>query len=137
SAPAADRPECLPLIQRHGDQHSRCPSSALCIGHPRRARLPCGPGRCVMLDNSVLAAEVLRHGAYVCLRLSAGADARAAAGVAIPALAEKLGLQNEFAPAAGPPTQSIALLRRQTATPGPASDHSSPRAHTAVPAHPP
>jgi hypothetical protein len=76
-----------------------------------------------MLDNSVLAGEVLRHGAYVCLRLSAGTDARAVAGVAIPALAEKLGLQNEFAPAAGPSTQSIAFLRRQTATAGAVADN--------------
>src|SRR5262245_11231639 len=75
-----------------------------------------------MLDNSVLAGEVLRHGAYVCLRLSAGADARAAASVAIAALAEKLGLQNEFAPAAGPPSQSIAFLRRQSATSGAVAD---------------
>src|SRR4029453_8906512 len=74
--------------------------------------------RCVMLDNSVLAGEVLRHGEYVCLRSSPGADARAADGVAIPALAEKLGLQNEFAPAGGPPAQSIAFLRRHGATPG-------------------
>src|SRR4030095_14330903 len=60
--------------------------------------------RCVRLDNSVLAGEVLRHGAYVCLRLSAGADARAAAGVALPALPEKLRLPNQFAAAAGPPS---------------------------------
>ena len=71
-----------------------------------------------MLDNSVLAGEVLRHGAFVCLRLADGVDARAVAGAAIPALAEKLGLQNEFAPAAGPPSQSIAFLRRHGATPG-------------------
>jgi hypothetical protein len=57
-----------------------------------------------MLDNSVLAGEILRHGAYVCLRLSDGADTRALADVAIPALAEKLGLANEFAPASGSPT---------------------------------
>jgi hypothetical protein len=75
-----------------------------------------------MLDNSVLAGEVLRHGAYVCLRLSAGTAARAAAGVAIPAVAEKLGLQNEFATAAGPPAQSIAFLRRQGATMGALAD---------------
>ena len=71
-----------------------------------------------MLDNSVLDGEVIRHGVYVCLKLSPGTDARAAAAIAIPALAEKLGLQNEFAPAAGPPSQSIAFLRRQSATPG-------------------
>ena len=75
-----------------------------------------------MLDNSVLAGEVLRHGAYVCLRLSAGADAGAVSRVAIPALAEKLGLENEFAPAAGPPAQSIAFLRRGGATPGAIGD---------------
>jgi len=75
-----------------------------------------------MLDNSVLAGEMLRHGAYVCLRLSAGTAARVAASVAIAALAEKLGLQNEFAPAAGPPSQSIAFLRRQSATSGAVAD---------------
>ena len=45
-----------------------------------------------MLDNSVLPREILRHGAYVCLRLADGADPRAVAGAAIEALAEKLGL---------------------------------------------
>jgi hypothetical protein len=75
-----------------------------------------------MLDNSVLAGEVLRHGAYICLRRFARADVRAVAGAAIPALAEKLGLQNEFVPPAGPPPQSIAFLRRQSATPGAVTD---------------
>src|SRR6266850_2284921 len=88
--------------------------------------------RCVMLDNSVLAGEVLRHGAYVCLRLADGADARAVAGAAIPALAEKLGLQNEFAPAAGPPSQSIAFLRRHGATPGALSDDGVAQADAVV-----
>jgi hypothetical protein len=75
-----------------------------------------------MLDNSVLKGEVLRHGAYVCLGLADSADARAMAGAAIPAFAEKLGLQNEFAPAGGPPSQSIAFLRRQGATRGAIAD---------------
>src|SRR6266850_503181 len=88
--------------------------------------------RCVMLDNSVLAGEVLRHGAYVCLRLADGADARAVAGAAIPALAEKLGLQNEFAPAAGPPSQSIAFLRRHGATPGALADDGVAQADAVV-----
>src|SRR5258705_13752698 len=72
--------------------------------------------RCVMLDNSVLPREVLRHGAYVCVRLADGADPRAVAAVAIPALAEKLGFVNEFEPAPGPPAQSVAFLRRNCAT---------------------
>jgi hypothetical protein len=75
-----------------------------------------------MLDNSVLAGEILRHGAYVCLRLGGGDAVRAAASVAIPALAAKLGLESEFAPAAGPPAQSIAFLRRQGAAPGAVAD---------------
>ena len=75
-----------------------------------------------MLDNSVLPCEILRHGAYVCLRLADGADRRAVAATAIPALAEKLGLANEFDPPGGPPAQSIAFLRRQGATGGAIAD---------------
>lgn len=67
-----------------------------------------------MLDNSVLAGEVIRHGAYVCVRAADGADRRALAAVALPALAEKLSLENEFGrPAAA---DSIAFLRRIGAT---------------------
>jgi len=61
-----------------------------------------------MLDDSVVPREILRHGAYVCLRLADGADPGAVAGVAIPSLAQKLGLVNEFEPPDGPPAQSIA-----------------------------
>jgi hypothetical protein len=75
-----------------------------------------------MLDNSVLPREILRHGAYVCLRLADGADRRAVVAAAIPALAEKLGLVNEFDPPSGPPAQSIAFLRRQDATGGAITD---------------
>jgi hypothetical protein len=75
-----------------------------------------------MLDNSVLAGEVFRHGAYVCVRLADGADARGAAAAAIPALADKLGLVNEFEPTQGPPAQAIAYLRRHGATAGAVAD---------------
>jgi hypothetical protein len=75
-----------------------------------------------MLDNSVLPREILRHGAYVCLRLADGADRRAVAAAAIPALAEKLGLVNEFDPPGGPPAQSIAFLGRQDAAGGAIAD---------------
>ena len=85
-----------------------------------------------MLDNSVLAGEVLRHGAYVCLRLPDGADAHGLGGAAIPALAEKLGLVNEFAPAAGVPTQSIAFLRRHGATSGAIADDGVAQADAVV-----
>src|SRR5262249_34251290 len=75
-----------------------------------------------MLDNSVLPREILRHGAYVCLRLDDGADRRAVAAAAVPALAEKLGLVNEFDPPGGPPAQSVAFLRRLDATGGAMAD---------------
>ena len=85
-----------------------------------------------MLDNSVLPREVLRHGAYVCVRLADGADSRAAAAVDIPALAEKLGLVNEFDPAGGPPVQSIAFLRRHGARDGAIADDGVARADAVV-----
>src|SRR5262249_19064108 len=88
--------------------------------------------RCAMLDNSILPREVLRHGAYVCVRLADGVDPRAAAGLAIPALAEKLGLVNEFEPAAGPPAQSIAFLRRHGTRDGAIADDGVARADAVV-----
>src|SRR5262245_41993626 len=114
--------ELLDLVELHG------PSAYLiavprCMHWTHRAVTATVPfRRWIMPDNSVLAGEILRHGAYVCVRLADGADARAVAGVAIPALVEKLGLENEFAPRAGPPAQSIAFLRRRGATPGAITD---------------
>jgi hypothetical protein len=91
-----------------------------------------------MLDNSVLAGDVLRHGAYVCLRLSDRAPAGAAAAAGIPALADKLGLVNEFDPPGGPPARAIAYLRRQGATPRVIADdgvlHADVIVHVAAPA---
>ena len=88
-----------------------------------------------MLDNSVLAGEVLRRGAYVCLRLARGANARALAAVAVPALAEKLGLENEFTRPAS--SDSIAFLRRIGATPADIADdgllHADAVVHVASP----
>ena len=85
-----------------------------------------------MVDNSALPREILRHGAYVCLRLADTADPRALARVAIHALAEKLGLVNEFEPAGGPPAQSIAFVRRQNATAGAIADDGVARADAVV-----
>ena len=72
-----------------------------------------------MDGDEFLAREIVRYGAYVCMRRSNGRDGRAvAAGAAVPALAERLQLQNEFSPGAAPPRDSIAFLRRHAATPG-------------------
>src|SRR5262245_66235964 len=72
--------------------------------------LPCAERRPVMRADDVRSNEFLRHGAYICLRRSAGA--RPAAAVPVPALADRLGLRNEFEPGAGPPGDAIAFLRR-------------------------
>jgi len=72
-------------------------------------------------DESV-AREIVRYGAYVCVRRSKGRDARAVAAAAVPALAERLQLQNEFSPGAPPPRDSIAFLRRPAAAPGDIAD---------------
>ena len=70
-----------------------------------------------MHANEVRSTEALRHGAYVCLNVSADAR-RAVADAAVPALAKRLGLTNEFEPgAAGHPSEAIAFLRRVGATP--------------------
>jgi hypothetical protein len=90
-----------------------------------------------MLDNAVLAGEVLRHGAYLCLRVADGADPAALASADIPALADELGLENEFAPAGGPPARAIAFLRRRDAAPGGVADdgvlHAAAVVHVAAP----
>src|SRR6185503_7685231 len=81
--------------------------------HRARARYGVRQGGNAMLDNSVLAGETIRHGAYVCVRLAGGADA-------IPALATSVSLENEFGRPAAP--ESIAFLRRVGATPADIAD---------------
>src|SRR5947207_4824647 len=78
--------------------------------------LSCGAGGGAMRANDVRSTEALRHGAYVCLTVPAAAR-RAVADAAVPALAQRLGLRNEFAPGEGHPPEAIAFLRRVSATP--------------------
>src|SRR5262245_60950655 len=98
--------------------------------HRVRARYGAGRGGHVMLDNSVLAGEVMRHGAYVCVRPVEGADPRALAATPVPALAEKLGLANEFDRPASP--ESIAFVRRVGATPADIADDGLLHAHAVI-----
>ncbi len=58
--------------------------------------------------------EIIRHGIYVCLRGAVDAP--------VEALAERLGLVNEFHARGGDPPDSIAFLRRVAATPGTIDD---------------
>ena len=85
-----------------------------------------------MRANDVRSTEALRHGAYVCLNVPTGAR-RAIADAAVPALAKRLGLQNEFEPgAAGHPPEAIAFLRRVSATPADIADDALLRADTVI-----
>src|SRR5262249_61838330 len=96
--------------------------------------LPCAERRPIMRANDVRSNEFLRHGAYICLRRSAGARP---AAVPVPALADRLGLRNEIEPGAGPPGDAIAFLRRVRATArGPAGEGPE-AAHPRVPRRPP
>jgi hypothetical protein len=62
-------------------------------------------------------ADPVRHAAYICV--SAPADAHAALAAApVPALAGRLGLNDEFAARAGHPSDAAAFLRRVESTAG-------------------
>lgn len=74
-----------------------------------------------MRANDGRSTEILRHGAYVCLNVPDGAR-RTVAAAAVPALAERLGLRNEFAPGDGHPPEAIAFLSRVRATPADIAD---------------
>src|SRR5215471_1744196 len=91
--------------------------------------LPCAGRRPIMRANDVRSNEFLRHGAYICLRRSAGARP---AAVPVPALADRLGLRNEFEPGAGPPGDAIAFLRRVEAMAGALADEGVERADAIV-----
>jgi hypothetical protein len=64
----------------------------------------------------VFPTEILRYGAYVCVRQPAAVHAD------VPAIARRLGLQNEFDPCPEPPRDSIAFLRRVGAAAGDLAD---------------
>jgi hypothetical protein len=74
-----------------------------------------------MRASDTRSSDPIRYGAYLCLSVPAASRA-AAAGADVPALAERLGLRNEYGSAGGDPPQSIAYLRRVSATPGQVSD---------------
>ena len=84
-----------------------------------------------MVSNEFIPDEILGHGAYLCVRRSAGGDPRNA-GPAIAALARRLGLQNEFEAAGTPPVESIAVVRRREATPRDIADEDVLRADAVV-----
>jgi hypothetical protein len=74
-----------------------------------------------MRANEVRSGDVLRHGAYVCVR-TRGADRAALAMAPIEALAARLGLANEFESVDGDPPAAVAFLRQVRAVPGARDD---------------
>jgi hypothetical protein len=70
----------------------------------------------MQVGNHVQSREVLRYGAYVCLRVPESSRL-AAAAADVPSLVERLWLQNEFDAGEGHPGEAIAFLRRVDATP--------------------
>jgi hypothetical protein len=75
-----------------------------------------------MSADDVFPKEIVRYGAYVCLRLPDAGDRRALAALAVPALAARLGLRNEFEAVEPLPRAAIAFLRRGEATAGDIAD---------------
>jgi len=71
--------------------------------------------------NDVRSSEAVSYGAYLCLRATPGVR-RVAAGVAVPALVDRLGLRNEFEPGVALSADTIAFIRRVDATAGDIAD---------------
>lgn len=84
-----------------------------------------------MRASDVRPSDTLRHGAYVCVRVPPEAR-RAVAAAAVPALAARIGLANEFEARDGHPPEAIAFLRRVGATPGPRADDTLLRADAVI-----
>lgn len=80
-----------------------------------------------MRADDVQSTDAIRHGAYVCLNVPVGAR-RVVAETAVPALADRLGLRNEFEPGGDHPPDAVAFLRRVSATP---ADIADPALHSA------
>ena len=74
------------------------------------------------MTHDVFPKEILRHGAYVCLRLGESPDRRALRATAVPALAQRLGFVNEFEAREAIPPAAIAFLRRIGGTAGAIAD---------------
>lgn len=84
-----------------------------------------------MTSDEFLSTEILRYGAYLCIRARDAAGMRALAKAAIPLLADQIGLQNEFDPG-DPHRDSIAFLRRHTATAADLWDEAIQQAHCVI-----
>lgn len=74
-----------------------------------------------MRADDIQSADPVRYGAYICLLIPA-AERAAVTAADVPALADSLGLGNEYGASGGDPQQSVAYLRRVSAEPGQIDD---------------
>jgi len=85
-----------------------------------------------MYADDVQPDDPILYGAYVCLTTQALDGQRDLADAAVPALAERLGLRNEYEPGNGNAPRSIAYLRWRGAQPGTVADEALQRAEAVV-----
>lgn len=71
---------------------------------------------CAQVANAVDSNDILRYGAYLCLRVPVEAR-RATTVAAMPELIDRFALQNEFDAVDGHPSRAVAFLRRIGVTP--------------------
>ncbi len=69
-----------------------------------------GARQFVTTADSEQSSDPVRFGAYICLSVPAAAR-RDLAGLAVPAIAERLGLRNEFDPGSDHPAEAVAYVR--------------------------
>jgi hypothetical protein len=74
-----------------------------------------------MRASDIRSSDPIRYGAYICLTVPAASKA-AAANARVPAVADQIGLRNEYGSAGGEPLRSVAYLRRVSAVPGQIAD---------------
>lgn len=84
-----------------------------------------------MRADDIRSSEPIRYGAYICLDAPV-TDLAAIAGADVAALADRLGLRNEYTADGGDPPRSVAYLRRVSAESGQIADGALLRAAAIV-----
>src|SRR5262245_46353744 len=106
-------PDAAPISRREALTVIGATGAAMALGS---SGSPSVPGTATPAASDSPPGEILRHGAYVSLRVPAHARPGAAAA-AVPPLAERLGFRNEYGASDGHPSDAVAFLRRVEATP--------------------
>src|SRR5262245_2082055 len=111
-------PNAAPISRREAMTVIGATTAAMALGS---SASPGAPATARPATSDPPQGEILRHGAYVCLRVPPHARSDAAAA-AVPTLAERLGFRNEYGASDGHPSEAIAFLRRVEAAPASIAD---------------